>query len=247
MVPRRGPIRGCAWSDGSLGSEVVFSHAICYNDGVPPKVVVWGAAGHARVVADIIRTAATYEIAGFIDDLHPERAGTTFEDAPILGGRDQLARYRAAGVTHLIVAFGDCGARLEASSFATANGFTLAIAIHPSAVIARTARIGAGTVVAANAVVNPGATIGLSVIVNTSASVDHDCVIGDGAHISPGAHLAGGVRVGDASWIGVGVSVADGITIGSRTIIGAGAVVVGDIPDGVVAYGVPARVIRSHG
>jgi len=213
---------------------------------VLPKLFVWGAGGHARVVADIVRLSGTYTIAGFLDDVAPERAGEIFEGSPILGGRAKLDEIRAAGVTHVIVAFGDCESRLAAGRFAVEKGLLLATAVHPRATIAASARIGAGTVVAANAVVNPGVTIGESVIVNTAATVDHDCTLGDGVHVSPGACLAGGVSVGDCAWIGIGAVVADGRTIGRGSWIGAGAAVVGDIPEGVVAYGVPARVVRSR-
>ncbi|HEV2720210.1 MAG TPA: acetyltransferase [Thermoanaerobaculia bacterium] len=198
-------------------------------------LLIWGASGHARVVADIVRLEGAYEIAGFIDDA-PERAG-------VLGGREVLADFRGA---HLIVAFGDNEGRVAAARFAIESGLHLATAIHPSAVVAASARIGAGTVVAANAVVNPGADVGENSIINTGATVDHDCVLGEGVHVSPGAHLAGGVRVGDCAWIGIGAAVADGRTIGRGAWIGAGAAVVADIPDDVVAYGVPARVVRSR-
>jgi UDP-N-acetylbacillosamine N-acetyltransferase len=210
---------------------------------VQPELIIWGASGHARVVADIVRCADRYRIAGFLDDVKPERAGETFEGAPILGGREQLASHPGK---HAIVAFGNCAARLDAACFAVRSGLTLATAIHPSAVIAASARIGAGTVVGANAVVNPGAMVGENVIINTGAIVDHDCAIGDGVHLCPGVRLAGGVRVGAGTWIGIGSSVIEGRTIGGGTLVGAGAVVVDDIPDGVVAYGVPARVIRKN-
>jgi UDP-N-acetylbacillosamine N-acetyltransferase len=98
---------------------------------------------------------------------------------------------------------------------------------------------------AAGSVVNPGATLGRNVIVNTCASVDHDCVLEDGVHISPGAHLGGGVTVGRGTWIGIGAVVRDHVMIGAGVTIGAGAVVVKDIPDGVMAYGVPARVVKE--
>jgi sugar O-acyltransferase (sialic acid O-acetyltransferase NeuD family) len=213
---------------------------------VPEPIIIWGAAGHARVVADIIRRDGELRVAGFIDDAHPERAGEWFEGARILGGREALGAARAEGVSHLIVAFGNCDGRAEAARFAVESGFVLTIAVHPSAVIAASAKIGAGTVIAANVVVNPGTTIGENVILNTSCSVDHDCAVGNLAHIAPGARLAGNVRVGNASWIGIGAVVSDGLSIGARSVIGAGAVVVSDIPDGVVAYGVPARVMRSN-
>ncbi|PYQ27427.1 MAG: sugar acetyltransferase [Acidobacteria bacterium] len=213
---------------------------------MPSKLIIWGASGHARVVADIIRVAGTYEIAGFLDDQHPEHSGHQFEGATILGGRECLAAQRARGIAHLVVAFGHCAGRLEAARFATGAGFMLATAIHPSAVIAASTRVGAGSVIAANAVVNPYATIGENAIINTSASVDHDCAIDEGVHIAPGAHLSGRVRVGAASWIGAGATIIDGCSVGSNTIIGAGAVVVDDIPSDVIAYGVPARVIRRN-
>lgn len=211
-----------------------------------PRVVIWGAAGHARVVADIIRLSGRFELAGFLDDVRPERAGEVFEGAMIVGGRDQLPRLLEDGVHDLIVAIGDCRARVDAACFAASLGFSLATAIHPSAVVAGSARLGGGTIVAANAVVNPGTDIGENVIVNTSSSIDHDCVVEDGAHICPRVALAAGVTVGELAWIGVGASVSDGRAIGRRTLIGAGAVVVRDIPDDVVAYGVPARVIRKN-
>lgn len=211
-----------------------------------PKLIIWGASGHARVVADIVRVSGSHDIAGFVDDVHPERAGAEFEGANIIGGQQALQEQLAAGVTDVIIAFGDCDRRLAAAIIARSLGFTLASAIHPSAVIASSARIGAGTVVAANVVVNPGAAIGENVILNTGCSVDHDCILGDGAHISPGARLGGTVRIGAAAWIGIGAVIADRRLVGARTVIGAGAVVIRDIPPEVVAYGVPARVMRRR-
>ena len=79
-----------------------------------------------------------------------------------------------------------------------------------------------------------------------SSSVDHECVIGDGVHIAPGAHLAAGVTVERGSWVGIGSVVKGGVHIGSDVMIGAGSVVLHDISDGALAYGVPARVVRQQ-
>jgi UDP-N-acetylbacillosamine N-acetyltransferase len=199
------------------------------------------------VVADAARLGDEYEVTGFIDDVRPERRGEQFCGAPILGGRDQLDLLPVRGVSKLIFGFGDCRARLELAELVRAKGLQLATVVHPRAFAASDVLIGSGTVILAGAIVNPAARIGENVIVNTSASIDHECLIDDGAHICPGVHLGGKVSVGRAAWVGIGAAVKDHVSIGAGAIIGAGAVVIDDIPEGVVAYGVPARVINKIG
>jgi sugar O-acyltransferase (sialic acid O-acetyltransferase NeuD family) len=228
---------------GAAGSEVC---PLWYGLPVRIPLVIWGTGGHARVVADIVRLGADYELLGFLDDVYPDRHRQRFCDAPVLGGKEQLDKLKAQGIRHVIVAFGDNDSRKRIATDIVAGGFILGRAVHPRATVAADVRIGAGTVVMAGAVLNPNATLGESVIVNTCASVDHDCVLGNAVHLSPGAHLAGRVRVGDESWIGLGAVVLEGLNVGERTIVGAGAVVTRDLPANVVAYGVPAKVIRSR-
>ena len=90
-----------------------------------------------------------------------------------------------------------------------------------------------------------GAIIRGNVIINTGASVDHDCLIDEGAHICPGVRLAGNVSVGRGTWVGIGSTVIQKVSIGQESVIGAASLVLKDIPSGVVAYGVPAKVIRK--
>jgi len=209
------------------------------------KLIIWGVSGHALVVADIIKLVDKYEIVGFFDDFNPVQQNQCFCGLPVYGSRDCLTKMKRKGISHIIIGFGNCQARLNSAVWSREQGFCIASAVHPSAVIARDVAVGDGSVVAAGAVVNPGATIGENVIINTCASVDHECVIDDGVHICPGAHLAGRVTVGRASWVGIGATVVDRVKIGSGVMIGAGAVVVNDVPDNVLAYGVPAKVIKG--
>lgn len=208
-------------------------------------LVIWGASGHALVVADIVRLQEQYYIVGFLDDVRPNLHGTEFFGSTIFGGREQLRQLLGQGVKHILLAFGNCKMRLELTPQLQSQGFYLPVAIHPRSIVARDAELGAGTVIAAGAVVNPAVQIGQSVIVNTSASIDHECVIGDAVHVGPGARLAGRVVVGEAAQIGIGATIIDRVRIGSGAIIGAGAVVVRDIPDHVIAYGVPASVKKA--
>ena len=210
-----------------------------------PKLVIWGAGGHAMVVADIIRLCRTYQIVGFLDDVNPTRNDIEFCGARILGGSQELDNLRRMNIEHVIIGVGDCEARLRLAELVRAKHLSLATAVHPQAIIASDVPIGQGTIVAAGAVINPGCTIGENTIINTCASIDHECVIDDGVHISPGVHLAGKVSVSRGAWVGIGAVVVDRVSIGAGALVGAGAVVVGDVPEKVLVHGVPARVIRK--
>ncbi len=205
------------------------------------RMLVWGASGHALVVADAIRRQGKYEIAGFVDTVSPERADTPFAKGRILGGLEVLSRCRDEGVSHLFIAIGDCDVRLRLAEQAASFGYELGIVVHPSAIVAEDVHIGAGTFIAAGVVVNPGTTVGEQVILNTGCSVDHDCRLADGVHVGPGAVVAGHVTLGRATLLGAGSVVKDHLSIGAGAVIGAGGVVINDIGSHVIAIGVPAR------
>lgn len=198
-------------------------------------VIIIGAGGHARVIADIVLSAGD-RVFGFLDD----RADGEVAGISILGKTGDWINYRDA---EFIIGIGDVGVRDAISAgMHEAKWYT---AIHPSAVISRLGvHIGKGTAVMANAVINPGAVIGKHCIVNTSAVVEHDCVIDDFAHISVGAKLAGNVRIGSGSWIGIGTAVSNNLNICGGCMIGAGAAVVRNITEQGTYVGVPARKIK---
>jgi acetyltransferase EpsM len=181
-----------------------------------------------------------------LDDTNAQRHGLEFCGAPVLSTHASggLASLREAIAPYIFIAIGNCPVRSKLAQAAEAAGLELVTVIHPRAVIAMEATLGRGTFVAAGAVINPGTTLGCNVIVNTCASVDHDCHIGEGVHLAPGSRLAGGVTVGARTWIGLNACVIQGRTIGRDSMIGAGAVVLQDLPDEVVAFGIPARVQR---
>ncbi len=112
------------------------------------------------------------------------------------------------------------------------------------ATVATGVDVGAGTVAAAGVVVNPGSTIGANCILNTGCTIDHHSHLAGHVHVGPGAHLGGDVSVGEGSLVGIGATVRPGCSIGSWAVVGAGAVVVKDLPDRVVAVGVPAKITR---
>ncbi len=208
------------------------------------SIVIWGAGGHANVVIDAVRCAGQYQVEALVDDVGavaaPEAHGIR-----IVRNLDQLRRIRADGVDRLHVAIGACAARARIAEQAQALGFALVELRHPAAIVSPRAEVAAGAFLAAGSIVGPSARVGTGVIVNTRASVDHDCEVYAWSHIAPGATLGGRVVVGRETWIGIGACVREGIRIGARVMVGAGAVVLRDIPDETVAYGVPARAIRN--
>lgn len=210
---------------------------------MPPLIII-GASGHGKVICDAA-VASGGMVLGFLDRTPPAREWC---GRPVLGSdRDLGAVLSEHGTAHVVVAIGDNATRqLVAERAADATGCLFATVVHPRAVVADGVVLGPGTVVMAGAVLNPGAVTGAHCIVNTGATVDHDCTLGDFATVSPGVSLGGGVSVGRGSVVGIGGTVLHGRTIGDHAVVGAGAVVTEDLPDHVVAYGVPAQVIRSR-
>lgn len=202
------------------------------------SLVICGAGGHSKVVADLARRAG-WTVTGFLDELHPERDGEEFFGARILSVTPTLASDSPLAIA---LGIGGCTARLGRARVFLEQGCSLPILIHPQATIADSVVIGPGTQIVAGAVINPDASLGMAVIVNTGATVDHDCVIEDGVHLAPGVHLAGNVTVGEGTLVGIGSVVRPGVRIGRRCVIGAGSVILRDIPDGSTAFGVPARI-----
>jgi sugar O-acyltransferase (sialic acid O-acetyltransferase NeuD family) len=210
-----------------------------------PRLVIWGAGEHALVVAEIVRLGGEYELIGWLDDVDPERRGTLHGGLPVLGGREQLERLRDQGVDHIALAMGRCEARLHLADLARQRGYQLPALIHPRASIGTGVPIGEGTVIKAGAVLDVGVTVGASALLS-HATIAHNSVIEDGVLVGGGVTLSGRVHVGRGTFLGSGVTVGDRLRIGRGCLIGAGAVVVDDIPPDVVAYGVPARVIRRN-
>ena len=207
------------------------------------RLVLWGASGHAAVVAEAARLVGDYEVVGCLDDVNPTARRVPAGD--VLGGSEILPELRRKGLSHVAIAIGDNRVRARLGAEAEALGFVLATVVHPRAVCSSAATLGPGCVLAAGAVVNSGAVLGRLCIVNTGATVDHDCVLEDAVHVCPGATIAGHVHIGAGAQVGVGASVRDRVRIGARAMIGVGAAVVGDLPEQCVAFGVPARVVPT--
>lgn len=216
----------------------------------PPRVILYGGTGQAKVVRPIVEHFGARVVAVFDDT-----AGlpSPFPDVPILQGWDERMRWleeNGEGEIGFSVTIGNPHGRARLAIHRRLKGLGLVPVslAHPTAFIADNAVIGEGAQILAGAVVCAEARLGKCCIVNTRGSVDHETVLEDGAELAPGATLCGAVLMKTASWVCAGATVLPRLTIGADAIVGAGAVVNRDVPDGVTVAGVPARrIIKREG
>lgn len=190
---------------------------------------LYGASGHAKVIIDILE-ASRIRVDGLIDD---NSAINQLQGYPV--------RHTYHGESPFIISIGNNNIRKQVVERLQS---TYGKAIHPSAILSPTVEIREGTVVMQGAIVQADAKIGMHCIINTGAAVDHECVIEDYVHVSPHTTLCGNVHIGEGSWIGAGTTIIPNLSIGKWCIIGAGSVVTESIPDHVLAFGNPCRIIR---
>lgn len=200
-----------------------------------PTLLIFGAGGHARVVADAaLAQGAWTGLQATADDITGPGA-ELLPRVPLVAPQDGLG-----GAQLLHIAIGSAAVRERKSMEAA---LPLATIVHPRAAVSPHASLRPGCFVAAQAVVAPGAQVGSSVIVNHGAVVDHDVQVGDFSHIAPGATLGGEACIGRRVLVGAGARVLPGVRVADDVIIGAGAVVHEDITGPGTFAGVPVRRI----
>jgi len=212
------------------------------------RAIMWGAADQARINVHILRELGC-DLVALVDDA-PDRV-SPFPALPLLRGWTELQpwlRHQDAASLGFVVAIGNPYGhmRCRIHDLLTGAGFTPVSLVDPTARLCASAQIGAGVQAMPGAIVHNEAVIGRQCLLNTRSLVEHDCVLEEGVEIGPGATLAGRVHVGANSWVASGAVVLPRVRIGRNTIIGAGAVVVSDIPEGVVAVGVPAKPMANR-
>lgn len=209
------------------------------------NLLILGAGGHAKVVAETAIAGEYASSIAFLDDCFDGSDSlTSVLNWPVIGTlKFSLEPEIRSKFASAVVAIGKASVRLKWIEKLQEAGFHLPVLMHPTSWVSGSVQIGSGSVVFANATAQADALLGKGCILNTGCSIDHDTQLGDCVHICPGTRLAGEVKVGDRSWIGIGSSVIQQIRIGADVTVGAGAVVVRDLPDRVTAVGVPAKIL----
>ena len=206
------------------------------------QVVVMGAGGHGRELADII-CAVTQDdgelaLVGFIDDNSPDRSLLARSGFRFLGDRDALED-RDVDV-QIGIGFPHVRRTIDAELQQPAGSVA-----HPTAQVGSNVTLAPGTVLAQNVVVTTNVTIGRHSHIGVGAAISHDCVVGDYVTVCPHATVTGMATIGNDVFVGAGATVLPGVTIGDGVVIGAGAVVSVDVAPNTTVAGVPARQIKS--
>jgi sugar O-acyltransferase (sialic acid O-acetyltransferase NeuD family) len=201
------------------------------------SLLIFGAGGHGRVVADAALLTGQWRRV-LASDRDPARCSGELLAGVALSPPDEAT----AAATAVHVAIGNAASRER--EVATLAPGILATVAHPQASVSGHAQVAAGCFIAAQAVVAAGARLGTAVIVNHGAVVDHDVTVGDFSHIAPLAALGGGAQIGRRVLVGSGATILPGVRIGDDVVIGAGAVVAEHLPEPGVYAGVPAGRLK---
>jgi len=203
------------------------------------SLIIIGASGHGKVVADIAMKMNKWKNIAFLDD---NQSLETIMGIPVIGNSASVIEHTKN--SDFFVAIGNNSTRERIQEGLLANGTSIVSLVHPSAIIGTDVNVGIGTAIMAGVVINSSSVVGKGCIINSNSGLDHDNNIGDYVHISPRTHLAGTVNVGKGSWLGIGSVVSNNINICSGCKIGAGAVVVKDITESGTYVGVPVRKVN---
>ena len=204
------------------------------------SLIIIGASGHGKVVADIAMKMNKWKNIAFLDD---NQSLETIMGIPVIGNSASAVEHTKN--SDFFVAIGNNSTRERIQEGLLANDTSIVSLVHPSAIIGTDVNVGIGTAIMAGVVINSSSVVGKGCIINSNSGLDHDNNIGDYVHISPRTHLAGTVKVGKGSWLGIGSVVSNNINICSGCKIGAGAVGVKDITESGTYVGVPVRRIRG--
>ena len=211
------------------------------------NIILIGGGNQAHYTIDIIEKEGKYNIVGIIDSIH--EIGSDRFGYKILGRQENVSQLiEEYNIEGGVISIGDNWSRYYVYNQIKelAPDLEFVNAIHPSIVIGNNVTLGKGIVAMAGCIFNPKSFIGNFTFFATGAQVEHDNYIDDFSSISAGSITGGYVTLGKFSAITLGVTILDRIEIGKNTVVGAGSLVIKSLPDNILAYGNPAKIIRSR-
>jgi sugar O-acyltransferase (sialic acid O-acetyltransferase NeuD family) len=211
------------------------------------KIILIGAGPHSEVVIDIIEEEEKYQIVGLIDS--NREIGSKLKGYSILGRQEDIQKITFENkVNSGLVCIGDNWSRMKVVNqiVSLVPSFNFITTIHPKTNISKNAKIGKGVVIMPGVTINTDAIVGNFCIINTNSSFEHYCIMDDFSSISAGVTTGGFVKIGQFSAIALGATIFDRIEIGYNSVIGSASLVSKNVPNNVLVYGIPAKIIKER-
>lgn len=212
-----------------------------------PNILIFGGGNQSTYTIDIIIKENKYKVVGIIDSV--KEIGSEVFCYKVLGRiKDLESICKEYNIYGGIIAIGDNFSRHLVSKqiLGKLPNFNFINAIHPSVIVSSNVNLGVGIVAMAGVIFNTNAVINSHSFFATGCQIEHDCEIKSYASVSAGTVLGGHVVLGAFSALTLNVTVLDRIAIGDNTVVGAGSLVLKDLPNDVLAYGNPCKIIRSR-
>ena len=187
-------------------------------------------------------TGVTWSSICFIDDIRTE---DSFYNTSILNFEKALSLSNSNSL-ECVIAVGEPEARKKLFDKCKKANLKMTNLVDPSAILSTTAILGTGVIACSNVFVSSESIIGDNVLLQPNSSIGHDTIIGNNSVISTFASIAGTCKIGEGTFIGMVTSVKEKISIGNKSIVGMGSAVFKDIPDGMIALGNPARIVKQN-
>ncbi len=210
------------------------------------KIIVFGSSGHAKSISEILENL-NYEIVGFINSYLPK--GKKVLNYSTIGNEEVLIDCeKKFGTNQIVVGIGDIMDRVKVvERIKKINPkIVFPTIISPYATVSKKTNLGEGTVIFSNSFINVECEIGDFCVINSGSVIEHTTQICNFCTISPAVNIGGDVRIKEYTFIGSSSTVVQKIKIGEHVVIGAGAVVTRDIPNNVLAVGIPAMVKKEN-
>ncbi len=208
-------------------------------------MLIIGAKGFAKEVLEILNRLNRITDLVFYDDVNKDTPDVLFERFPVLKSADQAKYYFENINNNFTIGIGDPKLRRKLADKFEALGGQLVSTICNSAQIGCYGnKIEQGCNIMTGVIITSDVKIKKGSLINLNSTIGHDCQIGEFVEISPGVNISGNCKIGDYTNIGTNAVILPKVIVGNNVIIGAGAVVTNDLPDNVIAVGVPAKIIK---
>jgi sugar O-acyltransferase (sialic acid O-acetyltransferase NeuD family) len=206
------------------------------------KICIVGAGGFGREVYHLLFQndgETIYDCVGFVDC-----GNNTNLPVPIIGHESQMVQLITKhDFSNCVFAIGKIQKRKTVYGKIKNHALKFPKIID-SSVKCYSVDIAEGAIIYPGAVIMNDCKIGKFSLINSGVTLGHEVVIGNFCNINPGVNIAGRVEIGDCTFVGIGACIKDKVSVGTNVIIGAGSVVLRNVPDNTMVYGVPAKVVN---